>query len=158
MHLDSLTVACARTHTMIECSSFSLLDHLLQLSSDSIASSLSEEHDLEAFEIIQVSTGTGVFHFLSAGCGIKCFLNVVFLEGFDYGLSASTSEHRNALFGKSKSLNRVLASGEIGTINKDCVHVTDVNNDNAFSVIGTIADPADSASLNIISEDLKTMT
>lgn len=45
----------------------SFLDHLLEAFADVSASFLSEEHDLETFEIVQLSTGSVSINFDGVG-------------------------------------------------------------------------------------------
>lgn len=78
----------------------------------------------------------------------------MFFKGLDDGLGASASLHGDGLFAESESLNGVLATNEIGSINEDGVHITDVDNNDAFTVIGAVVDPCNSSTLNQISEDL----
>ncbi len=67
MQLVQLAELLPRRLVMIVFVAFSFLDHLLKFSSDCIASSLSEEHNLETFEVGQVAPGLLSLEFLSIG-------------------------------------------------------------------------------------------
>ena len=130
------------------------LEGLSEVGADIVASSLSLDHDGETFEVGEVGTGGLLLELESGGRGIEGGLDLVFLEGLEDGLGTGTSEHGDNLSGESKSLDRVLASGEVGSINEDGVHVADIDNDNAFAVIFSVGDPAHSTSLDVVSVDL----
>jgi hypothetical protein len=130
----------------------SLFD-LLDSFGDSVASSLSVDHDSEALEVGEVGPSLSFLEFLGVGSLVKGGLDVVFLEGLEDSASASSAEHRNTMFGQGKSLDGVLAAREVRSVNEDGVHITDIDNNDALSVILSVRDPADSAGLNHISED-----
>ena len=114
------------------------LEGLLHGATDVAASSLPVDHNGEALEVSEVGTGVGLSELLGVGNVVEGLLDFVVLEGLDDGASASSLEHGNALSCQSKSLDGVLAAGEVRGINQNGVHVADIDDHDALSVVFTI--------------------
>ena len=120
-----------------------------ELSSGS-SSTFTEEHDLEALEIAEVSTGRLASNLLHLGKARKFLLKVELFAGFnDLAGSLSALQIHSELC-HLQSLHRVHHSFEVWSVNEHAVLVGDVGDDNTLAVVSSVVDERDAAALNEI--------
>ncbi len=128
--------------------STTLLANLLGQLPDGRSSSLSEEHDFEALEIRERSTGLlgGDLANLGESSPLLCQVNLLRLL-IDRSGSFSTLEGQLDL-GQAESLQGVNHSFEVWSVDEHAVLVCDVSNHNLLSVIAAVVNESDAAALN----------
>ena len=104
----------------------SLSEILLGELSHGVGSSLSVDHDAEAFEVGQVSSGSLLGNLLEGSAFLPLLLQVESLSSLSDGASAGSSENGQFVFGESKSLKRVKDTRHVFSINKHFVLISNV--------------------------------
>ena len=112
------------------------------------SSTFTEEHDLEALEVAEVSTGRLASNLLHLGKARKFLLKVELFAGFnDLAGSLSALQIHSELC-HLQSLHRVHHSFEVWSVNEHAVLIGDVGNHDLLAVVGAIVNESDTTALH----------
>lgn len=124
--------------------------------SNSIASLLSLDHDLESVKIGGGSSSCVSSELLACCCCLPFCLEIEFLDGLFQSSGSCSSQNWDSEFGDVQSLDWENDSWIISSsIDLNSVNVNHINNNDHFAMIWTIVDVCDSTCFNDISNALK---
>ena len=122
-----------------------LLGNDLNLLSDSEASLFSVDHDLEALEVSEVLAFLANGELLGNGRSFPLLCKTGFGRGLFESASAASTLNIEFLSGEGQSLQWHNHSGEVVTIDKDAVIVSDVDNSDHLSKVVSEVNESNSA-------------
>ena len=133
----------------------SLLDHFLGKLADGVRSSLSVNHNLEAFEVVKFGAGFALSKSSGSGGGFPLLFQTELRSGLNEGGGTGTAGQRNSQAGESESSHGVGDAGEVRSIHKHGVLVGDVSDDAHLSEVGSVVHVGNSARFNKLSVALQ---
>jgi len=142
------------TTTLMQFSHFSLSCFEGELS-NSIASLLSLDHDLESIKISGGCSSAVSSKLSSMGCGLPFGCEVELLNSLLQSSSSSSSQNWDSEFGEVQSLEWKNDSWEVNSIDLNSISINNINNNDHLAMISTIVDVCDSTCFNDISNALK---
>ena len=135
-----------------------LLGNDLNLLSDSEASLLSVDHDLEALKVSEVLAFLTDGELLGNGGSSPLFVKLGFVRGLFESTSAASTLNIDLLSGEGQSLQWHNHSGEIFAINEDSISVSDVDNSDHLSKVVAEVNESNSAGFHEVFVSLNVRT
>ena len=131
--------------------SVSLLDHFLGQLADGMRSSLSVNHNLEAFEVVKFGAGFALSKSLGGGGSSPLLFQIEFLGDLKEGGGASATGQLHSEVCEGEASDGVSHAREVRSIDKNRVLVSDVRNNAHLSEVGSIVHVGNSARFNKLS-------
>lgn len=129
----------------------SLLDHFLGKLADGVRSSLSVNHNLEAFEVVKFGAGFALSKSSGRGGRLPLLFQIELLGDLNEGGGTGTAAQIHSQAGESESSHGVGHAGEVRSVDKRGVLVDNVSDDAHLSEVGSVVHVGNSARFNKLS-------